>query len=54
MNCFISDFNLQAWRLIQRYDPAKAPDVTLFYGPKGVGKTLLLRRLYRQRGERAV
>ena len=52
MNLFVSDFNLQAWRYIQRYDPQKAPDVTLFYGPKGIGKSLLLRYLLRRMNER--
>lgn len=50
MSWFLSDFNIQAWRLINDYDPAKAATVTLIFGRSGLGKTSLLRHLYQQRG----
>lgn len=46
MNWFLSEFNIQAWRLIKNYEPERALSVTLIYGPRGVGKTALLRHLY--------
>ena len=42
MNWFLSEFNIQAWRLIRNYKPEEAPDVTLIYGPRGIGKSALL------------
>lgn len=46
MNWFISEFNSLAYRFIKDYQPAKAPAVTLIYGPRGVGKSTLLADLY--------
>ncbi|KGP76788.1 chromosomal replication initiator protein DnaA [Desulfosporosinus sp. Tol-M] len=51
MNWFLSEFNIRAWRLINNYELAKAADVTLIYGQKGLGKTAMLRYLYQQRGQ---
>ncbi|EHQ90145.1 DnaA ATPase domain-containing protein [Desulfosporosinus youngiae] len=48
MNWFISDFNIRACRLVKYYKLEKAPDVTLLYGPRGVGKSALLRYLYQK------
>lgn len=50
MNWFLSEFNIRAWRLIHNYELDKAPDVALIYGPRGIGKTALLRYLYQQSG----
>ena len=50
MNWFKSDFNIQAWRLIKKYDIEKAPDVTLIYGSRGVGKSVMLRHLHQRIG----
>lgn len=50
MNWFKSDFNIRAWRLIQNYDIEKAPGVTLIYGSRGVGKSVMLRHLYQSTG----
>ncbi len=46
MNWFISEFNIRACRLVRKYQIEKAPAVTLIYGPRGVGKSVLLRYLY--------
>ncbi|MDR3602707.1 MAG: DnaA/Hda family protein [Desulfosporosinus sp.] len=46
MNWFLSEFNIRAWRLIKNYEAEKAPAVTLIYGPRGIGKSALLRYLY--------
>lgn len=46
MNWFLSEFNIHAWRLIKNYKPKEAPDVTLIYGPRGIGKSALLCDLY--------
>ena len=51
MNWFLSEFNIRAWRLIKNYDLETAADVTLIYGPKGLGKTAMLRYLYQHRGQ---
>jgi len=48
LNWFISEFNIRAWRLIKNFKLLKAPDVTLIYGPRGVGKSALLQYLYQQ------
>ncbi|MDR3540028.1 MAG: DnaA/Hda family protein [Desulfosporosinus sp.] len=50
MNWFISEFNIRAWRLINHYEPEKASGVTLIYGPKGIGKSTLLRCLFQRIG----
>lgn len=46
MNWFLSEFNIRAWRLIKNYEPENAPGVTLIYGPRGIGKSAMLRYLY--------
>lgn len=46
MSWFISEFNSFAFRFIKKYNLAKAPEVTLIYGPRGVGKSTLLQELY--------
>jgi len=51
LNWFLSDFNIRAWRLIKSYDLEKAADVTLIYGQKGLGKTVMLRHLHQHRGQ---
>ncbi|HZK85833.1 MAG TPA: DnaA/Hda family protein [Desulfosporosinus sp.] len=51
MNLFLSEFNIRAWRLIKRYELAKAADVALIYGQKGLGKTALLSYLYQHKGK---
>lgn len=48
MRWFISEFNVRAWRLIKGYELEKAPGVLLIYGPRGLGKSSLLRYLYQQ------
>ncbi|KJR44608.1 Chromosomal replication initiator protein DnaA [Desulfosporosinus sp. I2] len=48
MKWFISEFNNRAWRLIKEYQLENAPGVTLIYGPRGLGKSALLRYLYQQ------
>ena len=50
MNWFQSDFNIRAWRLIKKYDIEEASGVTLIYGSRGVGKSVLLRHLYQRIG----
>ncbi|MDP4126776.1 MAG: DnaA/Hda family protein, partial [Bacillota bacterium] len=50
MNWFKSDFNIRAWRLIEKYNLEKAPGVTLIYGSEGVGKSTMLRLLYQRIG----
>ena len=50
MNWFLSEFNIRAWRLINNYESEKAPGVTLLYGPRGIGKSALLRYLYQNIG----
>ncbi|HWQ40494.1 MAG TPA: DnaA/Hda family protein, partial [Desulfosporosinus sp.] len=50
MNWFLSEFNIRAWRLIKDYEPEKAPSVTLIYGPRGIGKSAMLRNVYQHRG----
>ena len=50
MNWFLSEFNIRAWRLIKNYKPEKAPGVTLIYGPRGIGKSAMLRYLYQHIG----
>ena len=50
LNWFLSEFNIRAWRLIKNYKPKKAPGVTLIYGPKGLGKSAMLRYLYQHIG----
>ncbi len=49
LNWFISEFNIRAWRFINNFQLEKAPDVTLIYGPRGVGKSAFLHYLYQQR-----
>lgn len=51
MNWFLSEFNIRAWRLLRNYELEKAADVTLIYGPRGLGKTSMLRYLYQHRGQ---
>lgn len=51
MNLFLSEFNIRAWRLIRHYELEKAAAVTLIYGPRGLGKTSMLRYLYQHRGQ---
>ncbi|EGW38086.1 DnaA/Hda family protein [Desulfosporosinus sp. OT] len=46
MNWFLSEFNIRAWRLIRSYRLEAAPNVTLIYGPRGIGKSTMLRSLY--------
>ena len=46
LNWFLSEFNIRAWRLIKHYELDKAANVTLIYGPKGLGKSAMLRYLY--------
>lgn len=48
MKWFISEFNKRAWQLINKFVLENAPGVTLVYGPRGVGKSALLRCLYQQ------
>lgn len=48
LNWFLSDFNIKAWRLIKSYAPEKAPNMTLIYGPSGVGKSSFLNYLGQQ------
>ncbi|MCO5386755.1 DnaA/Hda family protein [Desulfosporosinus sp.] len=48
MNWFISEFNFRACRMVKNFQLEKAPDVSLIYGPRGVGKSALLHHLYRQ------
>ncbi|GAB6151812.1 DnaA/Hda family protein [Desulfosporosinus burensis] len=48
MKWFISDFNCRAWRMIKGYQLENAPGVTLIYGPRGIGKSALLRYLYQK------
>lgn len=50
MNWFLSEFNIRAWRLIKNYEPEKAPSVTLIYGPRGIGKSAMLRNVYQHSG----
>lgn len=50
MNWFLSEFNIRAWRLIKNYELEKAPGVTLIYGPRGIGKSAMLRYLYQHIG----
>ena len=50
MNWFQSDFNIRAWRLINKYAIEEASGVTLIYGSRGVGKSVLLRYLYQRIG----
>lgn len=50
MNWFKSEFNIRAWRLINSYNIEEAPSVTLIYGSRGVGKSVLLRHLYKRVG----
>jgi len=51
LNWFLSEFNIRAWRLLRNYELEKAADVTLIYGPRGLGKTSMLRYLYQHRGQ---
>ena len=51
MNWFLSEFNIRAWRLIRNYELEKAADVTLIYGQRGLGKTVMLHYLYQHRGQ---
>ncbi|ODA40559.1 DnaA/Hda family protein [Desulfosporosinus sp. BG] len=46
MNWFLSEFNIRAWRLIRSYRLEAAPNVALIYGPRGIGKSTMLRSLY--------
>lgn len=48
MELFISHFNRLAADTLRNYAPEKAQPVTLIYGPAGVGKTELLRKVYYQ------
>lgn len=48
MNWFISEFNIDAYRLAKKYQLQNASNVTLIYGPRGVGKSALLNYLYKQ------
>lgn len=48
MNWFMSEFNIRACRLVKNFQIKKAPDVTLIYGPRGVGKSALLHYLHQQ------
>lgn len=48
MELLISHFNRLAADTLQKYDPEQAQPVTLIYGPPGVGKTELLRKVYHQ------
>ncbi|HVJ48687.1 DnaA ATPase domain-containing protein [Desulfitobacterium sp.] len=48
MEPFISHFNRLAVDTLRHYIPEQAQPITLIYGPTGVGKTELLRTLYRQ------
>ena len=50
LNWFLSEFNIRAWRLVKNYKPEKAPGVTLIYGPRGLGKSAMLRYLYQHIG----
>ena len=53
LNWFLGEFNIRAWRLIENYELNKAADVTLIYGQRGLGKTVMLRYLYQHGGQRA-
>lgn len=48
MELFVSHFNRLAVNQMLNYIPDKAQPVTLIYGPSGVGKTELLRKMYHQ------
>lgn len=48
MEWFISPFNRLAFDTLQHYVTEIAHPITLIYGPSGVGKTELLKNLYRQ------
>ncbi len=54
LNWFLSEFNTRAWRFAKNYRPEKAPDVTLIYGQKGLGKTALLCYLYQHSGQQGI
>ncbi len=52
MDLFVADFNRLAAQAVQNYRLESAPAILFIYGPPGVGKTALLRRLYdRVKGE---
>jgi chromosomal replication initiator protein len=48
LELFVSQFNRLAVDTLRNYVPDKAQPVTLIYGPLGVGKTELLRKMYHQ------
>ncbi|AFQ44537.1 DnaA ATPase domain-containing protein [Desulfosporosinus meridiei] len=48
MNWFVRDFNIRACRLAKKFQFENAPNVTLIYGPRGVGKSALLQYLYKK------
>lgn len=48
LNWFVRDFNIRACRLAKKFQFENAPNVTLIYGPRGVGKSALLQYLYKK------
>lgn len=48
LELFVSHFNRLAVDAIRNYIPDQAQPVTLIYGPSGVGKTELLRKVYHE------
>jgi len=50
LNWFLSEFNIRAWRLIKNYESEQASGVTLIYGPRGIGKSVMLRHVYEHSG----
>ena len=43
---FVSNYNCLAYKLTEKYDFLSAPQIVIFYGLKGLGKTTLLKKLF--------
>ncbi len=48
MRLFVSDFNALIYQAIDKFNFDNAPQVTLIYGPQGLGKTTILNLLYQR------
>ena len=42
---FVSNYNRLAFKLLEKYDFATAPQIIIFFGLKGLGKTTLLKKI---------